>query len=92
MRYVLGYVLRYVLRYVLLQRRLYVEPDLTMEMENMTWFDNVGQTSSDKTIFMNLTNYITSMYTDEQLMGRLCLLSARRISIQYSLSSLVYGL
>lgn len=36
---------------------------------NLTWFNNVGQTSSEKTILLNLTQFISD-FTKQELVGK----------------------
>jgi len=45
-----------------------MEPPL-QDIANMSWFNNVGETSSDKTILLNLTSYIATLNQTELING-----------------------
>ena len=50
------------------QNGFYKEPMFGDDINNMTWFDNVGETSSEKNILLNLTQYIAN-FTEEDLIS-----------------------
>lgn len=55
---------------------------MTNEMVNMTWFDNVGEVSSDKMILLNLTQYASSMYEEQELRSKFRLSNEIRNLVQ----------
>jgi len=49
-----------------LQKQIYDSPNETASA-NMKWFSNVGQTTSDKKILLNMSYFLTSEISDDAL-------------------------
>lgn len=58
---------RYTACFAFLQIGFYDSPNMD-DLQNMTWFDNMGETSAEKTILLNLTQVI-SLYDEKELVG-----------------------